>query len=121
MLDHLADLAARFESGGAPLGAELRARGLELIEVFAAHLRLEDAELAPALRALGSHGSRQANRLEHEHREQRALLEFLLSRLEQDRNPSLVVARELRNFVEYVRLDMSHEEDTLLREDILAD
>jgi hemerythrin-like domain-containing protein len=119
MLDGLERTIERFETGGREVGQELRSRGVELFEVFAAHIQLEDAALVPALCALGESGKTRAERLTHEHQEQRELIEFLLARLADDHRPSLVVARELHAFVQYVRQDMAHEEETLLREDLL--
>lgn len=119
MLDALERTLDRFEAGGREVGRELRAQGVELFEVFAAHIHLEDAALVPALSGLGESGKIRAERLVHEHQEQRELIEFLLARLADDHRPSLVVARELRAFVEYVRQDMAHEEEMLRSEDLL--
>jgi hemerythrin-like domain-containing protein len=87
--------------------------------VFAAHITLEDATLVPALEELGEEGKQLGERLAHEHQEQRELLKYLLTRLERDGWPSMLIARELGSFVEYVRQDMTHEEETILREDLL--
>jgi hemerythrin-like domain-containing protein len=118
MLDTLERTIERFETGGREVGQELRAQGVELFEVFSAHIQLEDAVLAPALCELGESGKTRAERLTHEHQEQRELIEFLLSRPSDDHRPSLVVARELQAFAQYVRQDMAHEEETLLGEDL---
>jgi hypothetical protein len=48
-------------------------------------------------------------------------LRFLLSRLEDDERPSSLVARELSSFVEVLRIDMAHEEATVLRTDLFPD
>lgn len=119
MLDALELTIERFETGGREVGQELREQGVELFEVFAAHIQLEDAALVPALSSLGESGKTRAERLAHEHVEQRELIEFLLERLADDRRPSLVVARELRSFVQYVRQDMAHEDEMLMSEDLL--
>jgi hemerythrin-like domain-containing protein len=119
MLDELERTIDRFETGGREVGRELRAHGVELFEVFAAHIQLEDATLVPALSALGESGKHRAERLAHEHAEQRELIEFLLKRLADDHRPSLVVARELQAFVQYVRQDMAHEDEMLMGEDLV--
>jgi hemerythrin-like domain-containing protein len=119
MLDGLERLIERFDAGGREVGQELRGRGVELFEVFAAHIQLEDAALVPALRGLGESGKARAERLAHEHEEQRELIRYLLDRLGDDHRPSLVVARELQAFVQYVRQDMAHEEEAILGEDLL--
>jgi enoyl-CoA hydratase/carnithine racemase len=112
--DAIDQLAADFLAGDESVGGDLRERGLALYEVFAAHLRFEDEQLKPALEAAGAEGRRRAERLTHEHRDQRELLEFLSRRLGRDAAPSQLVARELANFVEYLRRDMAHEEGALL-------
>ena len=118
-LDEIESLAQRFEAGDAEGDPTLRKRGLALYESFAEHLDLEDRLLAPALRAAGA--PERALRLAHEHREQRELLGYLLGRLKKQGQPTTLVARELRNFVEYVRFDMTHEEETMLTAAVLSD
>ncbi len=113
LLDEVEVMAIRFEQGHAEVAGSLREKGKHLYERLAQHLDLEDRILAPALRAVNPSG-RQADRLAHEHREQRELLAYLLGRLEKTSMPTTLVARELRNFVGYVRFDMVHEENVLL-------
>ena len=120
LLEDLVARIERFESGCREVGAELRAKGIAFFEVFAAHITLEDATLVPAVSDLGEEGKQSAARLSHEHREQRELLKYLLARLESDDRPSLVIARELRSFVEYVQQDMAHEEETILQQGLLG-
>jgi hemerythrin-like domain-containing protein len=120
LLDEIEPLALEFERGGSAQGERLRDEALRLYERFAAHLDLEDRLLAPALRAAGAEGKRHAERLGHEHREQRELLRYLIGRLSQDRAPTTLVAREVHHFVNLIRLDMEHEEKTLLTPEVLA-
>lgn len=120
ILDDLDGLAKRFDRQEA-VGDEIRELGAGLFEVFAAHLSLEDSLLAPALAEHAEDGSAVADRLVHEHEEQREMLRFLLRRLEEDGRPTALVANELRSFSEYLRRDMQHEEETILRPDILPD
>jgi len=114
MLDALTPLAQRFERGDTAGAHSLREQALALYETFAAHLLHEENTLEPTLRARGPEGVRYAERLAHEHGEQRELLRYLLSRLEGQPCPTLLVAREILHFAEYLRLDMAHEETTLL-------
>lgn len=119
-LDEIERLSAVYREGDERTGRELRDCGLALYEVFASHLQFEDARLKPALEASGSEGAQRARRLEHEHRDQRELLQFLSERMRRSPVPSHLVARELANFVEYLRSDMAHEEEAMLDEKLLG-
>jgi hemerythrin-like domain-containing protein len=119
-LDDLEVVLQDFESGKTESGSRLRERGVRLFDLFAAHLGLEDEVLIGVLRRQES-GESLAEMLTEEHREQRELLSFLLSRLEDDERPSSLVARELSSFVEVLRIDMAHEEATVLRTDLFQD
>lgn len=114
MLAELVPLAERFERGDTAVAPSLREQALGLYESFAAHLRHEESSLEPALRTRGAEGVRLADRLAHEHREQRELLAYLVARLRDQPHPTLLLAREIVHFAEYLRLDMAHEESTLL-------
>ena len=121
MLDEVEALADRFESGGSELGRTLRERGFYLYQRLGAHLELEERLLATLLRRAGARGAELADRLVREHAEQHELLGYLLERLGESTMPTLVIARELRSFVDYIRGDMAYEERTLLAEDVLHD
>ncbi len=118
MLEEIEMLAERFQTGDASVGRTLRQRGFDFLERFSGHLELEERNLAPRLRRAGDRGRKLAKHLGHEQRE---LLQYLLARLEKSSIPTLLITRELRNFVAYVRLDMQHEEADLLPEDVLHD
>jgi iron-sulfur cluster repair protein YtfE (RIC family) len=123
MLSEVEALAKRFEEAaaeGPDLGKDLHERGLALYEVFGRHLDREQELLTPALRAAGAQGAQLLNRLEHEHREQRELLKFLLARLRQYPHPTIVIARELQNFGGFLRFEMNHEEEALLSPEVLS-
>jgi len=120
VLDDIDALAKCFRAGDPGVGAQLRDTGAEFFELFASHLKLEDALLLPAIQNLRE-GDFLADRLEREHREQRELIHFLLARLNQDDRPTNLVASELASFSDYVRKDMTHEEETILREGLLSD
>jgi hemerythrin-like domain-containing protein len=121
LLDALVPLAARFEHGDVTVGSQLRDDAMALYETFAAHLLHEENSLEPALRARSAEGAKFAERLAHEHREQRALLAYLVARLKEYPVPTLLVAREVRSFAEYLHHDMAHEESTLLSAAALPD
>jgi hemerythrin-like domain-containing protein len=108
------ELAARVAEGEARSVGALRLRGLELHERLCRHLDLEDALMVPAIRSAGRAGARHAESLGREHLEQRALLAYILERLNDLTRPSLVLGRELRNFAELLYDDMDYEEASLL-------
>jgi hemerythrin-like domain-containing protein len=108
------ELAERVSRGeGQSVGA-LRLRGLELHERLVEHLDREDELLIPAIRAASASGARRAEQLQREHLEQRALLAYILERLNDLTRPSVVLGRELRNFAELLYDDIAYEEETLL-------
>lgn len=113
-LDEIEELSGRFETEGEAVGEALRAQGLDLYARFEEHLRFEDRFLAPALREAHAEGAEAAHRLALEHEEQQELLVYLLDRLKHQKQPTGLVVRELRNFAEYLRHDMAHEESKLL-------
>lgn len=122
MLREVEDLAKRFEEAAAEdpeLGRELYEQGLAFYETLGRHLDREQELLTPALRAALPQGGRLLNRLEHEHHEQRELLNFLLARLRQYPHPTIVIARELQNFGGFLRFEMNSEEQTLLSPEVL--
>jgi iron-sulfur cluster repair protein YtfE (RIC family) len=124
LLPEVASLAEQFEQaapGAHDLGRRLREAGLALYQKFAAHMDHEQQLLEPALRAAGAEGERLARRLEHEHHEQRELLDYLLTRLREQPTPTVLIARQLQNFTNFLRFEMDHEEKTLLAPEILRD
>ena len=124
LLPRVETLAEQFErsEGEAPdLARELREAGLALYEKFGEHLDSEQELLEPALQRAGERGQRLLRRLEHEHREQRELLGYLLSRLRERPEPTILLSRQLHNFANYLRLEMEHEEKTLLVPELLGD
>jgi hemerythrin-like domain-containing protein len=108
------DLAARVAEGDRHAVGALRLRGLELHERLCRHLELEDELMVPAIRDAGRVGARRAERLGREHVEQRALLAYILERLNDLTRPSVVLGRELRNFAELLCDDMDYEDTSLL-------
>lgn len=123
LLPRIESLAEEFEqaSEAEDLGSRLRDAGLALYELFGAHLVREQELLEPVLRAAGPEGQRLARRLGHEHREQRQLLDYLLTRLLEQPAPTVVIARQLTSFTHFLRIEMDHEEETVLASSILGD
>lgn len=121
LLEEIEALVERFEKGDAQVHGPLRDKGIELHDALCAHLDHEDDILAPALRDADAAGARAARRLADEHREQRELFAFLLGRLRDSARPTVLLAREMRNFVDLIRIDMQHEEEHELSEKVLRD
>ena len=115
LLDEIDALVESFEAnGGSGAADDLRTRGLGLYAILAEHLTREDEILVPILRITGPDGLARARQLGREHRVQRELLEFLTDRLSENDLPTVLVVRQLRNFTEYLRFDMLHEEQAIL-------
>lgn len=100
-------------------GARLRERALAFFEHFSAHLDLEEALLLDPLRAIAA-GDVIADRLLREHKEQREQVRGLFEYLTDTSRPLAAIADELRGFARLVRVDMEHEDSTLLREGLLT-
>lgn len=124
LLPEVEDLAGRFERAAdedEELGVALREAARILYEKFGSHLDREQELLEPALQGAGPQGERMARRLAHEHREQRELLRYLLRRLQQHPAPTLLVARQIVDFAGFLRVEMDHEERTMLSPALLGD
>jgi iron-sulfur cluster repair protein YtfE (RIC family) len=122
LLGEIEILAERFEKStenNADVGRELLNRGRVLYEKFGAHLECEQTLLEPMLRKSGPEGERLANRLRNEHHEQRELLQYLMTRLDQHPKPTTLIARELQHFSAFLRYEMEYEEGTLLSASVL--
>ena len=115
MLSSLEDLATQVLQGDRQLVGALRTEGRTLLEYLRRHTQWEDAHVAPALREAGTDGDEQAARLQREHREQRELLRHVLETVEDQRRPSVLIARNLIDLVEVLRRDMDEEEKAFAR------
>jgi hemerythrin-like domain-containing protein len=100
-------------------GGRLRERALAFFDHFSAHLDLEEALLLDPLRAIAA-GDVIADRLLREHKEQREQVRSLFEQLADTSRPLATFANELRGFARLVRIDMEHEDATLLREGLLT-
>ena len=121
MLRDLAVLSKRFEEQHAEAGRALRERGLRLYARLATHIGFEDSVLPLMLQSAGTRGDKLAERLAHEHKQQRELIRFLKGRLCAASEPPEQIARELRIFAGYLALDMAYEEEMMLTERLLRD
>jgi iron-sulfur cluster repair protein YtfE (RIC family) len=113
-LSSLADLSRDALEGAGARREDLRAAALNLLESLAEHMYWEDRYLAPALRRADAWGEERASQLAEDHREQRALLEYLVRGLEDRERPSLLLARNLGDLVQLLLDDMDSEEASLL-------
>jgi hemerythrin-like domain-containing protein len=90
------------------------------------HVDLEDALLAPALRATDAWGEQRAIELVTHHVAQRREISGLLDTLERlsrqpDATAQATLAGTLRGFAAELELDMRHEDAALLHPDLLRD
>jgi hemerythrin-like domain-containing protein len=116
MLFRLEELARQVLRGERHLVGVLRNEAEALLTELLAHIQWEDEHLRPTFLDADSAGAARAERLDHEHREQRELLRYALDRLEDQTRPPLVIARNLIDLVQLVRDDMDDEEKHLLGE-----
>jgi hemerythrin-like domain-containing protein len=121
VLDDVEEVARRVVEGDLELGVRLRERAAALRERFLSHLDLEDAFLVPALREADDWGEERAACLAREHASQRERFAVLLDDLRDPHRNARDVAREVRALVHDLRLDMEHEERSMLAPDLLRD
>jgi len=120
-LDQLEALLEAHGRNEPDLGLRLRRRCLVFFDAFSSHLDVEDVVLVGALRTLED-GERMARRLTREHREQRMVIDWLIEQIAADAaGPTAALAGQLRAFAQSVRIDMEHEEVTILREGLLVE
>ncbi len=105
--------------------AGLREEGQRFLERLELHMRWEEAYLLPMLREIDAWGQERADRFVAEHREQREILQLILTRLRDAGRPDPIIARDLEGLVGLLRKDMHEEEsdfldDRVLRDDIIA-
>ena len=117
-LDELASRAAEADDSCVPA---LREIGVLAHDKLVTHLDFEDLYLVPAIRDVDGWGEERANLLAREHVEQRDLFEYILGRLRDTDQASILLGRELLAFVEVLLADMEHEEQTVLNADLLRD
>jgi iron-sulfur cluster repair protein YtfE (RIC family) len=122
-LDRLGALVQRLrdrEGETRKLGA-VRRDARSLLEKLRAHMSWEETELLPALRDSDAWGSERAKRLISDHREQRALLDFILVRLLDATRPAALVLADVDALIAFLLADMQEEETDLASDRILRD
>lgn len=112
LLSDLEEVAQEVAAGDWDRVPALRACALDIDNALRRHLALEDRQLVPLVRDGLGEDAHEA--LDQEHAEQRALLEYVLSRLQDERRPALLLARELLTLGEVLLEDMLGEEQSLL-------
>jgi len=105
-------LSQRADDGEVYALDQLRDRGDELCRKLGRHLDMEDLHLVPLIQE--TRGREAARQLAAEHREQRLLFDFVLSRLRDAERPTRLVCREIQAFIDLLRDDMDMEEEELL-------
>ena len=114
----LESLGQQVSAGQRHLVGPLRLEGEALLARLLTHMKWEDVHLRPALLAADAWGEARAERLD---REQRALLEDSLSRIQDPSRPASLLARNLLDLVALLRTDMDEEERDLLDERLIRD
>ena len=121
MLTQLEATAAQVLTGEAQLLGSLRTEGTALLSTLREHMHWEDVYLRPALLAADAWGRERAERLDHDHEEQRELLGWAVESVEDQSRPAPVIARTMLDLVRLVREDMTDEERWLVNERVLRD
>ena len=120
-LDKLTAPIARIRSGDHQAARVFSQRGCSFLELFLAHIELENWLLVPALREADAWGDVRADRVLREHREQTAEVRSLLEAFADPFASSRELAKQLEDFVDALELDMATEERMLLGPDLLRD
>ena len=121
LLADVRQLASRVVAGDVSCAAALRERGKTLQEFFRGHLDLEDAILIPALREADAWGPERADRVGHEHAEQRQRMDAVARLLAESGGSAREVANALSLLADRIEEDMIHEERAVLDEKVLRD
>jgi hemerythrin-like domain-containing protein len=121
LLSQLEDVAQQVQDGDRRLLGPLRLEAERFMHRFEDHTRWEDRYLRPALLDADAWGQERAARLDHDHTEQRKLLEDSLDRLREADRPPAQVARAVLDLIALIRTDMEEEERDLLDPRVLRD
>jgi hypothetical protein len=121
ILASLERVARQVIEGESPLIGAVRLEGEELLKTLGRHMHWEDLYLRPALLQADAWGQARAERLDDDHREQRELLAYSLSAVEDQSRPAAVIARQMLDLARLIREDMEDEERCLLDERVLRD
>lgn len=119
-LTHLSDLAVLVIGGDREHIEALRLETEKLLERFREHMSWEERFLAPLLRWADGAGELRVERMLNDHREQRALFDDFLHRVQDPGRPVELLARNLQDLIELMFVDMDEEENEMLDERLLT-
>ena len=120
-LDALEELARSYQQGELTLVGRLRNAAEDFLHRFEEHTRWEDEHLRPVLIDADAWGQERAKRLDHDHREQRELLDYSLGLIRDPGRPPVLVGRSVVDLIALIRIDMEQEERDLLDPRVLRD
>jgi hypothetical protein len=101
--------------------SELRAETRELIRVLEQHIGWEDAHLLPALPDVDEWGPERLRRMQSDHAEQRELLRYASSVLDDPSRALELLARTTLDLARLLQDDMEDEEEVVLDPSVLRD
>ena len=107
--------------GESQLIGPLRFEAETLLQKLLTHMGWEDQYLRPALLEADAWGRERAEHLDRDHREQREILQYALSSIEDQSRPPLVISRQILDLVRLLREDMEEEESLLVNDRVLRD
>jgi hemerythrin-like domain-containing protein len=113
LLDDVERSASLALDGAATTLARLRRAVWQLYLLFDEHLAMEEAHVAPLLRASGPDGEARAVGMILEHNEQRRRILELVEDAERDEMPAMALIAEASSLVTTFRGDMEIEESSL--------
>ena len=109
LLDDVERACAVVLEGTADAQAGLRRAVWELYLVFGEHLAMEEAQVAPLLRAFDAHGEQRAVAMILEHNEQRRVILELVEDAERESRPGSAIVADAQSLVGAFRVDMEIE------------
>lgn len=119
-LDQLTRETAALQAGDERAVERALALSGELLELLGDHLDLEDRVLAPVLKDADSWGDIRAARLLQHHAEQREQLHGIARSSRTQQSP-MALAALLDALIDDLRIDMDHEERSVLSTELLHD
>jgi hemerythrin-like domain-containing protein len=99
----------------------LRSAALELIRALEQHMRWEDDHLLPALEVADEWGPERVKRMQRDHGEQRELLRYAATVLEDPLRAQELLARTALDLARLLQDDMEDEEKVMLDPAVLRD
>ena len=120
-LDALEELARTYQQGERTLLGSLRNATERFLNRFEEHTRWEDEHLRPVLIDADAWGAERAKRLDHDHKEQRELLDYSLGLICDPGRSPVLIGRGVIDLIALIRSDMEEEERDLLDPRVLRD